>query len=176
MEQKGFLPLLRALQILADDLSLPPWRLAAVGGGDYLGEYRREAGRLGLADRVSFVDAVPNSGPILRQLDVLAMPSLWEAAGLLAMEALALGVPVVGSDCPGLREVLRGSPSPAPKAGDVDLLTRALRRAIRSPWREAAEAYAPIARARFDARRSAEELLRWIEFAAPPGSPARRGP
>ncbi len=173
MEQKGFLPLLRALKILEEDSSLPPWHLAAVGGGDYLGEYRREASRLGLADRISFLDPVTRSGPVLAQLDVLAMPSLWEAAGLLAMEALALGVPVVGSDCPGLSEVLRGSPSSTPKAGDVGLLARALGEAIRSPWRRAAEAYASIARARFDARRSADELLRWIEFAAPPEGPAQ---
>jgi glycosyltransferase involved in cell wall biosynthesis len=39
-------------------------------------------------------------------MDVLAMPSHWEGFGLTAAEAMAAGKPVVGTDVPGLREVV----------------------------------------------------------------------
>ena len=126
MEQKGFLPLLDALEILGRDVVPRPYHIVAVGSGDYMREYRREADRRGLGGVLSFLEAVPNAATILRQLDLLVMPSLWEAAGLLAMEAMALGVPVLGSDCIGLREVLRDTPSLTFSAGDAVALSSPL--------------------------------------------------
>jgi glycosyltransferase EpsF len=43
---------------------------------------------------------------ILGASDVLLIPSLWEGFGLVAIEANAVGIPVVGSDVPGLREAV----------------------------------------------------------------------
>jgi glycosyltransferase involved in cell wall biosynthesis len=160
MEQKGFLPLLEALKRLAARGADRPFRLVAVGSGDYEREYRAEVGRRGLAGHVSFLDFVPDTAPVLRQLDLLVMPSLWDACGLLAMEAMAAGTPVLGSDCPGLREVLRGTPSLVAPPGDAAAWCEALARAIAAPWTEASRAFVPEARRRFDARRSAGELLR----------------
>lgn len=158
MEQKGFLPLLHALKLLADGDTVCPFHLLAVGSGDFEGRYRAEAERLGLADRITFHDAVPDVTPILREIDLLVMPSLWEAAGILAMEAMATGVPVLGSDCIGLREVLHGSPSVMVTAGDVNSMHHALRRAVASCWKDAAMDYALEAKLRFDGKRSSLEL------------------
>ncbi len=158
MEQKGFLPLLDALRGLVADPPTAPFHLVALGSGDFEREYRLEVQRRGLAAKVSFLEFVPDVGPILRQLDLLVMPSLWEACPLLPMEAMALGVPVLGSDCIGLREVLRGTPSIMVPAGDARAWCQALREAIARPWRDAARAYAQGACKRFDVARSAERL------------------
>jgi glycosyltransferase involved in cell wall biosynthesis len=158
MEQKGFLPLLDSLKQLRARLPAGRFHLAAIGSGDYEREYRREVERRGLGDCITFLDFVPDIGPLLRQLDLLVMPSLWEACGLLAIEALASGVPVLGSDCVGLREVLRGTPGRMAPAGDAAAWARALERAIARPWLEEARNYAAVARRRFDVTHSARRL------------------
>lgn len=166
MEQKGFLPLLEALERVIAAGTARPFHLLAVGSGDYVREYRRETQRRGLGEHVTFMNHVPDTGPVLRELDLLVMPSLWEAAGLLAMEAMVAGVPVLGSDCIGLREVLRDSPSRMFPVGDVDELAAALRKAIASPWKEEARAFASVARERFSAARSARRLRRVLDEVA----------
>lgn len=163
MEQKGFLPLLDALQRLMAMGTAKPFRLVAVGAGDFEREYRAEVQRRGLAEVVTFLGFVPDIGPLLRQLDLLVMPSLWEACPLLPMEALAAGVPVLGSDCIGLREVLRDTPSMTAPAADAEAWCAALERAIASPWTDAARAFAAEARRRFDVEYPAEQLLRVFE-------------
>jgi glycosyltransferase involved in cell wall biosynthesis len=163
MEQKGFLPLLDALERLVARGVPRPFHLAAVGSGDFRREYREEALRRRLGRHVTFLDAVPNAGPVLRQLDLLVMPSLWEACPLLPMEAMAAGVPVLGSECVGLREVLRGTPSRTAPAGNADAWCRALQAALAAPWTRAARAYAAEARHRFAAEEPAERLLRLFD-------------
>ncbi len=157
MEQKGFLPLLHALQLVRDS-GTEPFHLLAVGSGDYQREYAAAAEQLGVADCISFVPFVPDVAPVLRQLDLMVMPSLWESCGLLAMEAMVAGTPVLGSDCVGLREVLRDTPSVMSPTGDVPALAAALRQAIASPWTAAAREFAPVARERFRAEVAAEKL------------------
>jgi glycosyltransferase involved in cell wall biosynthesis len=160
MEQKGFLPLVEALDRLPSLAPPRPYHLVAVGSGDCLARYRREAlSRQHVAPHISFLDHVADSAPILRQLDLLVMPSLWEACPLLPMEAMCLGVPVLGSDCIGLREVLRGTPSRMACHGDPMALAVAIREALAAPWKDEARQYAPVCRQRFDVRPSAEDLL-----------------
>ncbi|MBN2580013.1 MAG: glycosyltransferase family 4 protein [Pirellulales bacterium] len=157
--EKGFLVLVEALDRLLHEEPGRPFHLAAVATGDYERAYRAEVGRRGrLAECVTFLDAVPNAAPLLGQLDLLAVPSLREAFGLLAAEALCLGVPVVGSDCKGLREVLEGSPSWIVPTGDPAALAGALREAMTSPRRTQAAGYAPEARRRFDVLAGARQL------------------
>ena len=163
MEQKGFLPLLDALQRLKAGGTVAPFCLVAVGSGDFEREYRAEVQRRRLADVVTFLDFVADVGPLLRQLDLLVMPSLWEACPLLPMEAMAAGVPVLGSDCIGLREVLRDTPSRMARAGDADAWSIALESAIASPWTAAARAFAKEARRRFEVTQAAEQLARVFE-------------
>jgi glycosyltransferase involved in cell wall biosynthesis len=79
------------------------------------------------------------------------------------MEAMVAGVPVLGSDCIGLREVLRDTPSRTVPAGDPEAWSRALEQAIASPWKEAARAFAQEARRRFDVAESAGRLVEVFE-------------
>jgi len=159
MEQKGFLVLLEAIDRVLAEHDARRMHLVAVGSGDYRREYQAEAARRArLAQRICFLDHAPNVAPLLRGLDLLVMPSLWEACPLLPMEAMCLGVPVLGSDCIGLREVLAGSPSRMVPAGDAAALACAIRQAMHSPWKEEAQVYAAVARRRFDVRAAAAQL------------------
>jgi len=95
----------------------------------------------------------------LQQLDLLVMPSLWEASPLQPMEAMAAGVPVLGTDCIGLREVLRDTPARVVPAGDPAALAAGLREALESPRTVEAREYAAEACRRFDNERSARRLV-----------------
>jgi glycosyltransferase involved in cell wall biosynthesis len=159
MPEKGFPLLLEAAQRLAGEGGLPRFHVVGFGSGDYRREYLKEIQTRGLGGLVTLRDFVPDVQPVLRQLDLVVVPSLWEASSLVSMEAMAAGVPVLGSDCPGLREVLRGTPSRTVRTGDADGLRHGLRTALEAPWTEAARGYAEAARERFDNRRSARRLI-----------------
>jgi glycosyltransferase involved in cell wall biosynthesis len=161
--EKGFLVLIDALNRLMQEVWNRPFHLLAIATGDHEQAYRAEIARRDrLADKITFIDAVPNAAPVLRQLDLLVVPSLREAFGLLAAEALCLGVPVVGSDCQGLREVLEGSPAHMVPAGDAAALTAVLRQAMTSPRKIEAEQFIPEARHRFDVRAGAQRLASYF--------------
>jgi glycosyltransferase involved in cell wall biosynthesis len=158
MPEKGFPLLLDALRRLLEERSLD-FHLAAFGSGDYRREYQARVDGMGLAGHVTLLDGVADVRPVLTQLDLVVVPSLWEASSLVSMEAMALGVPVLGSDCPGLREVLRGTPSRTVRAGDVGALAAGLRESLAALWTAEARAFAAEARRRFDNARSAGKLV-----------------
>jgi glycosyltransferase involved in cell wall biosynthesis len=162
MEQKGFLVLLDALEILRKSPPRVPYHVLAVASGDYEDAYRRAVERKGLSDVVSFHEFVPDPRSTLRDLDLLVMPSLWEALPVLPMEAMSLGTLVLGTDCIGLQEVLTGTPCPMVRAGDSVALAQGLRSAIENPWREAAAQFVAEARRRFEVRGSATRLLKLV--------------
>jgi glycosyltransferase involved in cell wall biosynthesis len=159
MPQKGFVELVEAIGRLVRFGGTPRFHLVAFGSGDYRREYQQLVEKQGLAGYVTFRDVVSDVVPILQELDLLVMPSLWEAGPLLPMEAMSAGVPVLGTDCLGLREVLRDTPSRTVAAGDVTALQSGLRKALESPWTEAARDFAPSARERFDNQHLARQLV-----------------
>jgi glycosyltransferase involved in cell wall biosynthesis len=90
---------------------LPEARLAIVGAGDaeYEGELRAQAVRDGLTDRVTF-GHVGRGGlrAAYAEADALVFPTLWEEPwGLVPLEAMAVGRPVVATGTGGSREYLR---------------------------------------------------------------------
>lgn len=159
MEQKGFLPMVEALALLRARHPEVDFHLVAFGSGDHSIRYQRRVQELGLEGHFTFRPFVPDIAPILQQLDLLVMPSLWEAFPLLPMEAMIAGIPVLGSDCIGLREALQDTPSRMTRAGDVESLYRGLLEAWQSPWNEAAHTFAPEAARRFDNGQAAQALL-----------------
>jgi N-acetyl-alpha-D-glucosaminyl L-malate synthase BshA len=81
-------------------------RLLLLGDGPRRGAALAELDRLGLGDRVEAHRAVPDVESWLGRAHVALLPSEQESFGLAALEALACGVPVVGSRVGGLPEVV----------------------------------------------------------------------
>jgi glycosyltransferase involved in cell wall biosynthesis len=63
--------------------------------------------QLGLADTIVLMGNVDDPRPLLAGLDIFAMPSLSEGLGVAALEAMAMGLPVIASAVGGLREVVQ---------------------------------------------------------------------
>ena len=93
--------------LLADDPSLI---YVIVGDGDDQARLQAKAEALGIADNVIFAGFVEEAEKAdhLRLADVFALPGRGEGFGVVYLEALACGVPVVGSQLDGSREALRG--------------------------------------------------------------------
>jgi glycosyltransferase involved in cell wall biosynthesis len=79
-----------------------------VGEGPLAAELRGLADRLGLQERVTFHGFRPDAVALLAEVDVLVFASDHEGTPMAALEALAIGVPVVARAVGGLPEMLSG--------------------------------------------------------------------
>lgn len=159
MSQKGFRRLIDAIEILQknDNMDQTPVVLA-FGYGGFIREDRELIEKKGLGKYFRFLPFADNVAASLHGLDVVAMPSLWEACPLLPMEALVSGTPVIGTDCLGLREVLYDTPGVVAKAGDSESLAHALLNEMESPSRGEAMAFREMAARRFNVKKQAAGL------------------
>ena len=71
------------------------WRLVLAGDGPLLPALRRDAARLGIADRVGFIGATEDVPSLLAGAALLLHPSAYESFGIAVFEAMAAGVPPV---------------------------------------------------------------------------------
>lgn len=83
-----------------------PLRLLAAGDGELRGEVERQCKRRGLDGVVSFLGFLEDPLPVLIAADAALMPSRTEAFPVAALEALALGVPLVACRVGGLAEIV----------------------------------------------------------------------
>jgi glycosyltransferase involved in cell wall biosynthesis len=159
MSQKGFRYLVDALAGMVARSDLPRRPVVLTFGEDgFVREEKEAVGKRGLSDVVRFMPFVADAAPTLKGLDVLVMPSLWEASPLLAMEAMVAGIPVVGTNCIGLREVLRNTPATVVPPRDSVALAEALISEMRNPTTANARAFATEAAVRFQVDRPAADL------------------
>jgi glycosyltransferase involved in cell wall biosynthesis len=86
---------------------LPAREFAVVPGWGTTSEDRRALEKAG---NVRFLPNAPSIDELLAGTRILLMPSLWyEGFGLIVMEAMLRGIPVVASDAGGLKEAKRGT-------------------------------------------------------------------
>lgn len=81
-------------------------RLVMVGDGPERAYAHEEVERYGLTDDVVFLGKLESVAELLSCADLFLLPSEQESFGLVALEAMASGVPVVGTSGSGLAEVV----------------------------------------------------------------------
>jgi D-inositol-3-phosphate glycosyltransferase len=150
---------LKGIDVLLRAVSHIDGRLAVlVIGGDGKDLARKAelaalAAELRIADKITFLDAVPHDDLPLyyNAADVCVVPSYYESFGLVAVEAMACGVPVIASRVGGLKETVQDGQTgylvpwlcPEPFAERLELLlnNEPLRRSLGREARMAAERY-----------------------------------
>jgi glycosyltransferase involved in cell wall biosynthesis len=79
--------------------------LLVMGSGPLEQELKNLAAELGVAEKVMFAGQVPNGRRYFRAFDVFALTSDHEPFGMVILEALAAGLPIISSNCGGAAEV-----------------------------------------------------------------------
>lgn len=105
-EEKNWVTLLEAFAIAQK--AHPKIRLVLLGDGPQSQALQRLAGELEITDRVTFVGKVPfeDIPNYLKAADLFAFASITETQGLVTLEAMAAGLPVVAVDASGTRDIL----------------------------------------------------------------------
>ncbi len=98
-----------------------------VGDGPERAALGALASKLGVADHVFFAGHDSNPYRYLRRADVFVLTSLFEGQGIVVLESLVLGVPVVSVDIPGPRSILQSGGGLLVHA-DVDSIADGMRR------------------------------------------------
>jgi glycosyltransferase involved in cell wall biosynthesis len=151
--------LLAALQRLASDASLPPWRCVIAGDGPEGRSLAELAGRLGLSSRVEFVGHEDAPDRFLQSLDIYVQSSIAEGMPNAVLEAMATGLPVVATAVGGTPEVVEdGVTGWLTPSGDDAAIARYVTRLATDPAERAAMGRA--GRLRVESRFS---LLRMVE-------------
>jgi phosphatidyl-myo-inositol dimannoside synthase len=103
---KGADDLIRAVAQLRE--VAPDLQLVAVGGGDDLPHLKKLAAELGVADRVHFLENLSRRqlAACFARADIFALPSSGEGFGLVFLEAMAFGCPVIGAACGGVTDLV----------------------------------------------------------------------
>jgi glycosyltransferase involved in cell wall biosynthesis len=130
--RKDFATLIRAF---ASVRSGRPCRLVILGRGRQREALLSLARELGVADSVDLPGFVPNPYPFMKRAALFVLTSRWEGLGLVIVEALACGTPVVSTDCPsGPREILEACcPEQLAPVGDHAALARIIARTLDRP-------------------------------------------
>lgn len=116
--QKGFDLLLEAMALISPDVA----ELKLAGKGDLLDEFASRASEI---PNVEICPAFTSPNEFLSSVDVVAIPSRWEAFGLVGTEARAAGRPIIASDVDGLRDQA-GYHAFMHRVGDVQDIVRAI--------------------------------------------------
>lgn len=142
----------------AAESSVEGSRWALVGDGPERAEAEAAAAALGLDERVAFLGLVPDAGTLVRAFDVLVLSSRTEGTPIVALEAMAAGVPVVATAVGGVPDLLAGGAGRLVPPDDPSALAAAVDDLLGNPYA-----------ARQQAERARERLARdyalgpWVE-------------
>jgi len=175
--EKGHTYLFRALPGLRKRLQGRALTLVVAGTGPFESAYREEVRALGCEDVVRFVGYRNDAPDLIAASDLLVLPSVAEAFGLVLAEALVLGTPVVATRVGGIPEIVRdGTDGILVPPGDSTALEDGIARLLttRGLRERMADAGAERVRTLFDFERMVREYESvYDSFRKTPAAPPR---
>jgi len=129
------------------------WAIA--GEGRLRADLERLIDQLGLRRRVHLLGEVPDAARLVASADLFVMSSIEEGLGTAVLDAMALGIPVVGTRAGGIPEMLAGGAGTLVPPGDPRALADAVTALLNDPAARAAQ----VARGREAVRRFSDERM-----------------
>lgn len=124
---------LRLVAVLAEIARQEPgFRAAIIGSGELDDEVRAALDATGFADRIEMLGFQSNAYGMLRNAKLMIMTSLWEGTPMCALEAMALGVPIVSTPVDGLCDLVEPGKT-GYLEGENEALAAACLKIIRDP-------------------------------------------
>jgi len=157
-KHKGFDLLIKAFNIFAKNNK--DWNLDIVGEGPEEELYKELIKEYKLEERITIHAFTNNVQSFYSNAQIYVLSSRWEGFGLVLVEAMAHGLPIVSSDLPTSKEIM-GNFGMYFKNGDIEDLARRLEEATHIDWQAKSKAALAIAQ-RFDIKniiRQWKELL-----------------
>jgi teichuronic acid biosynthesis glycosyltransferase TuaC len=160
-KRKGLGVLLEAvahLQAAGQDVCL-----TMVGGDPVSGEagpFRRQAEWLGIQDRAEFVDAVPwqEVTKYMAETDIFVLPSYYDSFGIVLIEAMACGKPVVATRCGGPNNIVEPGTGVLVEVGDSGALAQGIQQVINQYDQYSPEVIRGLVEERYDYRQVARGI------------------
>lgn len=130
VKDKGHSTLLQAFKNVTNA------RLLLAGEGPLRKQLEELASTYGIDDRVQFVGAIPRekASEFFQAIDAFVHPSRYETFGIVLIEALSSGRPVVATRCGGPNDIVRNEDGILVDVDDADGLTEAMRSMIGKDW------------------------------------------
>lgn len=145
---KGFDLLIKAFCIFAKNNK--EWTLDIVGEGVEEDMYNKLIAEHNMHDRITIHPFTDNVQLYYSDAQIYVLSSRWEGFGLVLVEAMAHGLPIVSSDIPTSKEIM-GDFGIYFKNGDIEELAKALEESTRIAWQQSSEQAIHIANS-FDIR------------------------
>ncbi|HOP11171.1 MAG TPA: glycosyltransferase family 4 protein [Oscillospiraceae bacterium] len=161
--QKNFPMLIRAFARIADDF--PNENLVIYGKGKLKEELAELAKKIGLSDRIRFPGNVPDIAEKIKNARLFVLSSDWEGLPNALMESMAIGLPVIATDCAGggaralIHDGVNGLLIPK---GDEQALANAMRKLLES--QALSDDLGEAAKQSAQAYRTDEIVARWEEY------------
>jgi len=116
---------------------LPNLRLVLIGDGPARQSLELLASELGIVERVTFTGALPfeEVPAYLKAADIFSFASVTETQGLVTIEAMAAGLPVVAVDGSGTRDIVEDNKQGFLVGNDTDALAKGIKRLLSDPQR-----------------------------------------
>lgn len=164
MSQKGFLDVVKAIKILAGRIEPEEMPLVLTfGWGGFIREDYAVIDELALSAYFKQLPFTDDVAAAIKGVDLVVMPSRWEACGLLAMEVLSAGTPLIATNCIGLRCVVADTPTRVIEPYSPEQLADAIQQELAAPSTEQFSRFQNIAVERFNLVRPAQELHHYYQ-------------
>ena len=165
-QEKNWPTLLKAAQQVYQ--KHPELRVVLIGDGPEKSALQELATELGIAERVTFTGEIPFSDVIiyLKAADIFGFASTTETQGLVTMEAMAAGLPVVAVDASGTCDIVDNGEQGLLVSNDPNALADSMSRLLESPERMQRFRRRALERAKsFDLKICAKQLINVYEQA-----------